>query len=157
MKPAKVAADAGVGLAAGLAGTAAMTVSTTVEMKLRGRPGSMAPAQAAGKVLGIHPEGEQEQKRFAALAHWGYGTGWGAVRGLLAAVGLPAPAATATHLAAVWGTEQVMLPALGITPPLTRWGAREIAIDAWHHLVYAVVTSTAFELLARTRSGRRHP
>jgi hypothetical protein len=151
VKPGKVAAAAGVGLAAGLAGTVAMTASSTIEMKLRGRSGSSAPAQAAGKVLGVRPKGEKENKRFATLVHWGYGTGWGAVRGILACLGLPAPAATAAHLAAVWGTEQVTLPALGVAPPLPQWGAKEIAIDAWHHLVYAGATGAAYELLDHTR------
>ncbi len=151
IKPGAVAAAAGVGLAAGLAGTAAMTASSTIEMKLRGRAGSSAPADAAGKVLGIHPQDEKEQKRFATLAHWGYGTGWGAVRGVLAALGLPAPAATTAHLAMVWGTEQVMLPALGVSPPATQWGAKEIAIDGWHHMVYAAATGAAYELLGHTR------
>jgi hypothetical protein len=151
VKPGTMAAAAGVGLAAGLAGTAAMTVSSTIEMKIRGRAGSSAPARAAAKVLGVRPEGEKEQKRFGTLAHWGYGTGWGAARGVLAALGLPAPAATAAHLVTVWGSEQVMLPALGVTPPATQWGAKEIAIDAWHHLVYVGATGTAYELLDHSR------
>ena len=52
--------------------------------------------------------------------HWTYGTGWGAARGILAALGLPAPAATAAHLALVWGSELVMLSALEMAPPATR-------------------------------------
>src|SRR5579875_1125614 len=149
--PGKMAADIGVGLAAGLAGTVAMTVSSTVEMKLRGRPGSQTPAKAAGKVLGVEPAGEKGQQRFAAVAHWGYGTGWGAARGVLASLGLPAAAATAAHLVAIWGTEQVMLPAMGVSPPATQWGAKELAIDAWHHLVYAAATGAAYELLDHSR------
>jgi len=43
----------GRGLLAGLAGTAAMTVSSTLEMRLRGRAASSAPADATAKVLGI--------------------------------------------------------------------------------------------------------
>ncbi len=151
INPGQLAAAAGVGLAAGLAGTAAMTVSSTIEMKIRGRPGSSAPADAAGKLLGVRPAGEKESKRFAALVHWAYGTGWGAARGILAALGLPAPAATAAHLALVWGTEQVMLPALRVAPPATQWGAKELAVDGWHHLVYAGVTGATYELLDHAR------
>jgi hypothetical protein len=120
-------------------------------MKLRGRSGSSAPAQAAAKVLGVKPEREKENKRFSALVHWAYGTGWGAARGVLDAVGLPAPAATAAHLALVWGTEQVMLPVLDVAPPATEWSAKELAIDAWHHLVYAGAAGVAYQLLDRTR------
>jgi hypothetical protein len=151
ISPGQAAAAAGIGLAAGLAGTAAMTVSSTIEMKIRSRQGSSAPADAAGKLLGVRPAGEKESKRFGTLVHWAYGTGWGAARGILAALGLPAPAATAAHLALVWGTEQVMLPALDVAPPATQWGAKELGIDAWHHLVYAGVTGAAYELLDHAR------
>lgn len=151
INPGQVAAAVGVGLAAGLAGTAAMTVSSTIEMKVRGRPGSSAPADAAGKLLGVRPAGEQENKRFSTFVHWAYGTGWGAARGVLAALGLPAPAASAAHLALVWGTEQVMLPALQVAPPATQWGTKELAIDGLHHLVYAGVTGAAYELLNQAR------
>jgi hypothetical protein len=145
-----VASAVGKGLFAGVAGTAAMTVSSTLEMKLRGRSASSAPAQAAAKVLGVQPIDEEAQARFSNLVHWGYGTGWGGVRGLIAAAGFSGPAATATHLAAVWGSEQVMLPALGVTPPLTQWGKEEVAIDALHHAVYAAATSVYYSLLDRT-------
>jgi hypothetical protein len=142
-----VAAAVGKGLFAGAAGTVAMTVSSTIEMKLRGRHPSSAPAQAAAKLLGVKPVDERAEARFSNIVHWGYGTAWGGVRGLLAAAGLSGPAATAAHLAAVWGTEQVMLPALDVAPPLTEWGAKEVAIDAFHHLVYVGATGVAYSLL----------
>lgn len=147
MRIGKLAADVGVGLAAGLAGTVAMTVSSTVEMKLRKRSGSDAPAQAAGKLLGVEPTGEDAKARFAGLVHWGYGTGWGAARGVLATLGLRGAPAAGAHFAMVWGGEQAMLPALGVAPPATRWGVSEVGIDVWHHLVYAAATSAAYELL----------
>jgi hypothetical protein len=142
-----VAAAVGKGLFAGAAGTVAMTVSSTIEMKLRRRPPSSAPARAAAKLLGVEPVDEKAEARFSNIVHWGYGTAWGGVRGLLAAAGLSGPAATAAHLAAVWGTEQVMLPALDVAPPLTEWGAEEVAIDAFHHLVYVGATGVAYSLL----------
>jgi hypothetical protein len=55
----------------------------------------------------------------------------------LPAAGLEGTAATAAHFGAVWGSEQVMLPALGVAPPFWTWGAKEVGIDAFHHLVYA--------------------
>jgi hypothetical protein len=145
-----VAAAVGKGLFAGAAGTVAMTASSTIEMKLRGRGGRSDPPRAAAKVLGVQPVDEEAEARFSNIVHWGYGTAWGGVRGLLAAVGLSGPAATAAHLAAVWGSEQVMLPALDVAPPLTEWGAEEVAIDAFHHLVYAAATGVAYSLLDRT-------
>ena len=148
----RVAESVGKGVVAGLAGTAAMTVSSTIEAKVRHRAFSTAPADAAAKVLGIASfNGDGARSRFSNLVHWGYGTGWGVTRGLLRAAGLSPAAATATHLAAVWGSEQVMLPALSVAPPITMWGREEAAIDGLHHAVYAVGTGLAYELL----DGRR--
>ena len=150
------ASCAGVGALAGLAGTAAMTVSSTVEAKLRGRGSSDTPVTAAGAVLGVEPSDEAGKKRFGTLVHWGYGTGWGTVRGLLDAAGLRGPAATAAHLAAVWGGEQVVLPATGASSPAWKWGIKEIAIDLLHHAVYVAATSTVYEVLDPHRRPRRH-
>jgi hypothetical protein len=149
MKLGDVAADVGKGLFAGVAGTAAMTVSSTLEMKIRGRPPSSAPADAAAKVLGVEPKGEKEQARFSNLVHWGYGTAWGAARGLIDAAGPEGTRAAAAHFVAVWGSEQVMLPALDVAPPFWKWGVKEVGIDALHHLVYAGATSAAYALLDR--------
>ena len=150
-----VASAIGKGLAAGLAGTAAMTISSTLEARLRGRAPSSAPARATAKVLGIKDfEDARAAARFSDLAHWGYGTSWGALRGLLAAVGLPPRRATAAHGAAIYGAAQVTLPALEVAPPSVFWPKQEIAIDAFHHLVYAAATGLAYELIDGSRRGR---
>ena len=144
----KLASSIGKGLVAGLAGTAAMTLSSTLEARLRHRQPSSAPARATAKALGIASfDNEIARARFNDLSHWGYGTGWGIVRGVLDAAGLPPRAATAAHGAAVWGSAQLALPALDIAPPAIFWAPREIAIDAFHHTVYAVATGIAYELL----------
>ena len=149
----RVASSIGKGLVAGFAGTAAMTISSTLEAKLRGRAPSSAPARATAKVLGIASfEDAVAQARFNDLSHWGYGTGWGIVRGLLDAAGLSPRKATAAHGAAIWGTEQVTLPALDVAPPSVFWPKQEIAIDAFHHVVYALATGIAYELLS-SRNG----
>jgi hypothetical protein len=149
MKLVDVAAAVGKGLFAGAAGTAAMTLSSTIEMRLRRRPASSAPADAAAKVLAVEPKGEKEEARFSTLVHWGYGTSWGVARGLLGAAGFRGVQAAAAHFGAVWGSEQIILPALGVAPPLWEWGAEEVAIDTFHHLVYASATSLAYTLLDR--------
>jgi hypothetical protein len=148
----KLSSGIGAGLVAGLAGTAAMTVSSSVEARLRGRPASSAPARATAKVLGIEAfESDLARARFNDLSHWAYGTGWGVVRGLLAAAGLSPRAATAAHGAAIYGAAQVTLPALEIAPPVVFWPKREIAIDAFHHGVYTLATGLAHEVVV----GRR--
>ncbi len=148
----QVAAAIGKGLFAGMVGTAAMTASSTLEAKLRGRKGSTAPFDAAAKVLGFEAVGEREKARLSTLVHWAYGTLWGAPRGVLALAGLPAAGATLVHLGAVWGGEVTMLPRLGVAPPIKEWGATEVAIDLGHHLVYVTGTALALSYLNRSSS-----
>src|SRR5213080_3758322 len=103
-----------------------MTVSSTLEAKLRGRPFSTAPAKAAAKALGIESfDDGAAYARFSNLVHWGYGTGWGVARGVLRALGVSPLLATPAHF---------------------------IAIDVFHHLVYVTATGLAFELLDRNGS-----
>lgn len=149
MSISRIAGAIGKGLLAGLAGTAAMTVSSTVEMKLRGRGSSDVPAQAAARVLGIEPKSEEDKERFSNIVHWGYGTGWGTVRGLISETGVGNSAATVLHFAAVWGTALNMLPALDAAPPPRKWGAQEIIIDGIHHGVYAAATGAAYTFIER--------
>ena len=135
----------GRGLVAGVAGTAAMTLSSTLEARLRGRASSTAPARATAKVLGIRSfDSDLAQARWNDISHWGYGTGWGAVRGLLGASGLSPRAATVAHGAAIYGAAQVTLPALDVVPPVIFWGLDEVAIDAFHHAVYATAAGLAY-------------
>jgi hypothetical protein len=149
MKALRTIADSiGRGLIAGFVGTAAMTVSSTAEAHLRKRAPSSAPARATAKMLGIKEfEDDVAKARFNDLSHWGYGTGWGVVRGLLAATGMTPRAATAAHGAAIYGAAQMTLPALEIAPPSIFWSKQEIVIDAFHHAVYATATGIAYELL----------
>ncbi len=143
----------GDGIVAGFLGTAAMTASSTIEARLRGRPPSTAPARATAKALGIEAfDSDIARARFNDLSHWGYGTGWGVVRGLLGATRMPPGRATAVHGAAVWGSAAVTLPALDVAPPFVFWGRKEVAIDLLHHSVYALATGAAYRLIA---AGRR--
>ena len=140
----------GRGLLAGFAGTAAMTVSSTLEARLRGRAASSAPARATAKVLGIRSfDSDLAKARFNDLSHWGYGTGWGVLRGLLGVTGLSPRRATLAHGAAIYGAAQVTLPALDIAPPAIFWGAEEVAIDLFHHAVYAMATGLAYAAITR--------
>jgi len=148
-----VAGSVGRGLLAGAIGTVAMTISSSTEAKLRGREGSTAPADAAGKVLGVQPRNPAGKQRFSTAVHWAYGTSWGAVRGLLHSAGIDGPSATGAHFAAIWGSAQVMLPSLDVAPPLWESPPEEIAIDAFHHAVYVIATGVAFTALERASAA----
>ena len=135
-----LACSIGRGLVAGFAGTAAMTVSSTVEAKLRKRAPSSAPARATAKVLGITEfEDDLAKARFSDLSHWGYGTSW-------ASAGAPGDDRDVAEGGdgCTWRRHlrrgQVTLPALEIAPPSVFWPKEEIAIDAFHHAVYATAT-----------------
>ncbi len=134
-------------LVAGLIGTAAMTVASTVEAKLSGRGASTTPAQAAGKVAGVVPRDDAGEQRFNTLTHWGYGTAWGVFRGALAVAGMRGPVASLVHLAAVLGAEQAVLPALGVAAPTPCYGIKAMGTDTLHHLVYAGVSGLAYDHL----------
>ena len=147
----RIADGIGKGVIAGLAGTAAMTISSTLEAKLRGRPFSTAPAKAATRALGIETFDDGEAyARFSNLVHWGYGTGWGVARGVMRAVGLGPRLSTGAHFTALWGSALYSLPKYEVAPPVTEWAAEDVAIDVFHHLVYVGAAALAFELLERT-------
>jgi hypothetical protein len=137
----------GRGLVAGLLGTAAMTVASTVEAKLSGRGASTAPAQAAGKAAGVVPRDDAGEKRFNTLAHWGYGTAWGVFRGALAVAGLRGSVASLLYFTAVLGAEQAVLPVLGVASPTPYYGLKAVGTDTLHHIVYAAVSGLAYDYL----------
>jgi hypothetical protein len=152
----RIADGIGKGVLAGVAGTAAMTVSSTLEAKLRGRPFSTAPAKAATRALGIETFDDGEAyNRFSNLVHWGYGTGWGVARGVMRAFGVGPSASTAAHFASLWGSALYSLPKYEVAPPVTEWEAEDVAIDIFHHLVYVGAAALAFELLDRSGAAGR--
>ncbi len=157
MRIGDVASAIGKGLFAGAVGTAAMTLSSTIEQRIRGRQPSTTPVKAVEEALPIDVD-EGKEEEISNLVHWSYGTAWGAPRGILAALGLPPPAATAAHFVAVWGAALLTLPRLKATPPVREWGAKEIAIDGWHHAVYSVAAGAAFSWIdRRSRARIRRP
>jgi hypothetical protein len=81
--------------------------------------------------------------------HWGYGSGWGAVYGVLAGslrrshalYGLP-------FGATVWATGYALLPEGGLYKPIWKYNLPTLAEDLGAHLAYGAATGTAFWLLA---------
>jgi hypothetical protein len=116
-------------------------------MKLRGRAPSTAPAEVAGRLLGVKPR-KRSGDRFATVAHLATGTTLGTARGLLDVAGVHGPAAPAAFFAVVWLPDLVAVPAAGAAPPPWRWGATEVAISAAHHVVYAVAGDATYRALA---------
>jgi hypothetical protein len=144
------AAAAGRGLVAGLAGTAAMTIARALLNDGRQHDDHRTePARAAGRVLGVAPVDEGGERRFNRIVHWAYGSAWGAFRGILAAVGVRGPAADVAHLGAVWGAEQLVLPATRTAPAPTHGRRPDVAADVTVHAVYAAATGVALRWMER--------
>ena len=143
----EISAMTGAGLAAGLIGTAAMTASSTIEARLRGRKDSTAPATVGGQVLHVQPTDEEGKKRLSMFMHWEYGINWAFLQPILDLLGIRGVGIGALiQFAAVWGTSLVMLPATGVSKPITEWEPDEIAIDMLHHAIYSLAVSAAYSL-----------
>jgi len=141
----------GSGLAAGAAGTAVMTGVQVAEMKVEGREPSKVPAEAVEKVLGAEPGSEEREQQLAQAVHWTYGTLWGVARAAMPVFGLRGARATGLHLGLVWGSALVILPALGLAPPVTRWPKKQILKDLGMHVAYAVAVGAVVDRLHEPR------
>ncbi len=144
---ARVGTAIGTGFLAGLAGTAAMTISQMIEMKITGRKASITPANAVREVFDIKPVTESKSTEVSNEIHWVYGTSLGLVRGLLGLAGIKNLMGTSIHFATIWTAELIMLPALRVAPPITREKPKDIITDALHHIVYALVAGCVFDAI----------
>lgn len=139
------------GILAAAIGTLFMNLSSESEMHVRGRAASVTPGRATNKMLSVVGVPTLEGvplKVLSTWTHYAYGAAWGILLwGLLAVADLPIVAALPLFFLGVWGAEQIQLPALGLTPPSWKWGAKEVGIDAWHHIVFAVGSVIAWVLI----------
>jgi hypothetical protein len=149
----ELAGAIGKGLLAGLAGTAAITLSQMIEMKITKRQSSDAPVKVASQVTGAAPADESQKEKLNNEIHYAYGTSWGVVRGLLGLAGLKGLPATMVHFGAIWATELIMLPKYDAAPPVNEQEPKTVAIDALHHAVYAVAAGLAYDALD---AGSKH-
>jgi hypothetical protein len=145
----------GKGLLAGLAGTAAITLSQMIEMKIIKRKPSEAPVKVAQEVTDVKPTNADAKEKVSQEIHWAYGTAWGVARGLISLTGLRGLPAAAVHFATVWGTAMVMLPKFKAAPPVTEETPQAIAIDGLHHAVYALAAGFAFDALDNNKQERK--
>ncbi len=145
----KIAGDIGKGLIAGAAGTLAITLSQMIEMKITKRKPSNAPAEAAQKVLDIKPATEEDKNKFSQEVHWTYGTSWGIPRGIMSLLGLKGLPATTLHFATIYASALLVPTELKVAPPLKEWQPKEFAVDALHHLVYAIAAGLVFDAISK--------
>ena len=114
-----------------------------------------APARATAKALGIQEFDDDRragplQRPLALGLRHRLGRRARAARRDRPAAPRRRPPPTAPRSGAA---RQVTLPALEVAPPFVFWGAEEVAIDVFHHAVYAAATGLAYELIS---AGRRN-
>lgn len=159
------------GLGAGLLGTATMTATQKIAMRLAGADSDSseqqpsdgardpwedapAPAQAARQIsqaVFTRDVSPGHIPLLTSVLHWSYGTGWGLVYGVVAE---RAPRSRALRLgalfgAAVWAMSYVQLVPMGIYEPPWQYPAKELTLDLSYHLSYGVGTGLGFALLSR--------
>jgi len=139
------------GLAAGAAGTAAMTLYQTAVAKIRGTEASTTPAEVGKRVIrGVFHRRFDEDHTGALnnAMHWSYGTGWGTAyaltEGLADVPVLPRGLAFGTL---VWGASLLELPAMKLAPPVWEYPPLELALDVSYHLVYGAAVAAAYAAL----------
>ena len=135
------------GMAAGLAGVAAMTAGEKLEQLLTQRPNSFVPAHTLERLLGLpnKPDGERQGLNWAM--HWGQGILLGGVRGLMAETGLRGPVGSFLFLNLRLLNDQTLENATGVGSPPWTWPVDEQVIDLLHKGVYAYVTGAVADRL----------
>ena len=137
--------DLMIGVAAGLAGTAAMSLSQRAEMALSGRKPSASPALAVCKLLGFETRTSAQEQRLAEEMHWVYGTAWGVGHSALSS--FPEPVRSIVYMGAVWSAGALLMDVTGIAPPPTEWKAGSLITDLTHHAVYTAFGALVFHAL----------
>lgn len=162
------------GVAAGMIGTAVMTAWQEISIKLVSSdqdagngtlaesPGQQptdlwerasAPAKVARRVLeGVFNQ-EVAPERIGLLTnamHWGYGTGWGAVYGLIQGTS-PGPALRRGVLfgTAVWAMSYVTLVPMGLYQPPWKYSPQELTMDISYHLAYGAGLGVGYAAVDR--------
>lgn len=154
------------GIGAGLVGTALMTAwqETVAHLKRSMTPKHMAdgedpwkrapaPAQVGRRVVQLTTGRDVPPERiplFTNAVHWAFGTGMGAVYGLVGdRLGRNAAVRGSLFGLGVWGQSYATLVPMGLYEPPWHYPARTIAKDVSYHLVYGAGTAAGYQLLSR--------
>lgn len=122
-------------------------LSQEIEKRLFQQKPSRAPAEVANELLGLHQKSPAGQAEFNTLIESVYGSGWGVFRSLLSSRGIEGPGASALHLAAIGANIFLLMPALGLVPPVWKWDKKKLVFEMVHHSVYVAFTGYASDYL----------
>ena len=145
------------GLAAGLAGVAAMTAAEKVEQALTGRPNSFVPAHTLERLLGLPQRPDSERLWLNWAMHWGKGILLGAARGVMAERGIRGPVGSYLFAGFRLLNDQTLENATGVGSPPWTWPVDEQVIDLLHKGIYAFVTGAVADQLIPGPAGVPRP
>ena len=158
------------GMAAGVIGTGAMTVAQELAAKLQssGEDGQQdeeqqspqdpweqasMPAQVGRRISEGVFHHEVPPERIPLLTnvmHWAYGTGWGAIYGLVEGTfGGRSLRQGALFGAGVWAMSYVQLVPMGIYQLPWKYPPKSIAMELGYHLVYGIGVAGGHRLVDR--------
>jgi hypothetical protein len=148
--------SAGIGLLAGLAGTAAMTIAQGAEFALTDAEPSSTPAEVAATLKRRAGRGRLRRRHRRAVnqgMHWLYGTSWGLPYGIVAAGGgVPPEVSGPVFGLFVWGAGLAQLPALGVAEPPWKRSPASLASEAFFHVVYGIGAGAVVRALSPSAS-----
>lgn len=155
------------GLAAGAAATYVMDQVSSLGYKLEDEgtrkyeedlrhneyPPDVLVRKLATACCGAEPDQETKQK-LATRIHWGYGTFWGGVFGALRdRVPLFGAACGLAFGAGLWLIgDEILMPAMGLTPPSREFPWQNHARAAANHLAYGGTLGVTHSLLRKIGS-----
>jgi hypothetical protein len=129
-------------VAAGAAGTAALSLSYVVERRLRHTrqadyDDSLVPGGIVCSILHLHQVSRRFEYEAGLALRWTYGSGFGLLHGWLRrAAGLEEPWASLGFGGLLLTMTFTMFPLLGGTPPPWRWPRGYVASELFTHAAY---------------------
>ena len=136
-------------IAAGTAGTAALSLAYAIERRVRNRhdgpldyDDSLVPGQIVASVMHLpHVTGRQDRE-LGLLLRWTYGSAFGLWHGLLRRR-FPEPGASVIFGGTLMSATFSLFPLLGRTPPPWRWPADVMATCLGTHAAYVTWVAVA--------------
>ncbi|CAN5915081.1 hypothetical protein BH24BAC1_BH24BAC1_37330 [soil metagenome] len=144
----------GMGLLAGLAGVAAMTLAEKIEQLFTNRPDSYVPAHTLERLLRLPHKPDEERLALNWAMHWGQGILLGVVRGIMAEQGVRGPVGSLLFMNLRLLNDQTLENATGVGALPWTWPVDEQRIDLLHKGIYAFTTGAVADMLLAGPDGQ---
>jgi hypothetical protein len=144
-------------VAAGAAGTAALSLTYAAERRLRHTDtqldydDSLVPGEIVANILRLPDVSDREEAELGLTLRWGYGSAFGLWHGLLRRR-ISEPWAALIFGATLMSATLTLFPVLGRTPPPWRWPKDVILTSLGTHAAYVLGVALVDDAV---RTGRR--